>query len=320
MVSVIVPVYNSEKTIRRCLDSLLNQKYEGEYEVIIVDDGSKDATASIVAQYKNVKLFRQANTGPAGARNKGASEAKGDIILFTDSDCEVSPNWINEMVMPIRENQDIVGVKGTYKTKQKEFISRFVQMEYEDKYDKMKKERYIDFIDTYSAGFKKDVFWAAGGYDLSFPVACAEDVDLSYRLANQGYKMVFNPAASVFHTHPDKLQNYLNKKYKFAYWRVKAVEKTPDKILKDSHTPFTMKLQVVLIPLIFLAIPFSLVNPYILPALSGAYLITTVPFTIKAVKKDPFVGIFSPFVLFLRSVSQFLGLAGGVIKEKLKLC
>ena len=65
------------------------------------------------------------------------------------------------------------------------------------------------------------------GYDTSFPVACAEDIELSYRMSARGWKMKFVPDAIVYHTHPDTLSRYLRKKYKFAFWRVLAVRKNP---------------------------------------------------------------------------------------------
>ena len=250
MISVIVPACNAENTVRGCLDSLMNQHYPEEYEVIVIDDGSTDTTPRIVEEYEKVRLIKQGNAGPAAARNRGAAEAKGDIILFTDSDCVPAPDWIAEMVKPFKENAEVVGVKGRYKTGQKEIVARFVQLEYEDKYHYMVRERYIDFIDTYSAAFKKDVFIEARGYDTDFPVACAEDVELSYRLSNKGYRMVFNPGAVVYHIHPDTVADYARKKYKFAYWRMVAVRKNPNKAMKDSHTPKMMKLQLLLPPAI----------------------------------------------------------------------
>ena len=65
------------------------------------------------------------------------------------------------------------------------------------------------------------------GYDTSFPVACAEDIELSYRISSKGYKMVFNPNAIVYHIHPNSLIAYLKKKYKFAFWRVRGCKKNP---------------------------------------------------------------------------------------------
>ncbi len=314
MHSIIVPAYNAERTIKQCLDSLMRQDYAGNYEVIVIDDGSSDSTPDIVSTYKRVKLIRQSNAGPAVARNRGAKEAQGDIIIFTDSDCMPENSWVSEMLRPFKD-KDVVGVKGRYKTRQKEITARFVQMEYEDKYSYMQKNDYIDFIDTYSAGFRKDVFLDLKGYDSDFPVACAEDVELSFRLSRRGYKMVFNPDAVVYHLHPNKLWNYLKKKYKFAYWRMIAVKKNPDKLIKDSHTPQIMKLQVLFPPAILSSTIFGFANnkfQYLLPVLLFlCFLCTTIPFTVKSIRKDPAVGLISPLFLFLRASAQFLGIAGG---------
>ena len=315
MVSVVIPAYNAEKTIAACLDSLMKQDYSGDYEVLVVDDGSADSTPDIVSGYERVRLIKQANAGPAAARNKGAAAAKGEIILFTDSDCVPEGNWIKEMVNPFKDNRDVVGVKGRYRTKQREATARFVQFEYEDKYRYMQKDKYIDFIDTYSAGFKREIFLEMRGYDTEFPVACAEDVELSFRLSKKGYKMIFNPNAVVYHIHPARLKDYLRKKYKFAYWRIVAVKKNPEKIIKDSHTPQIMKLQVLFPPAVLgsalLAIAYNSLMYFSLLCFF-VFILTTIPFTIRTGKKDLMVGLISPVFLFLRSLSQFLGICGGI--------
>lgn len=317
MISIIIPAFNAENTIADCLDSLLDQTIDRErYEIILVDDGSTDETPNIAKRYSEVRLLTQDNQGPASARNKGARHAKGDIILFTDADCRAAGDWLEQMTGPFNGHSDIVGVKGLYKTKQKGVIARFVQLEYEDKYDLMRKEQYIDFIDTYSAGFRKKIFLEMDGYDTNFPVACAEDVDLSYRLANDGYKMTFVPEAVVYHSHPDTLKDYLKKKFKFACWRILAVKKSPNKVVKDSHTPQIMKFQVVLVPLIFLSIIVGLgLRLYSVPiVVILIYFATTIPFTIKAIEKDIIVGLLSPFLLLARSLAQFWGILCGLVK------
>jgi len=82
--SIIIPAYNSEKTLFTCLESLEDQSLSKEaYEVIIVDDGSTDSTATIAKKFNN-KYIYQTNQGPASARNKGVKSAVGDIILFTE--------------------------------------------------------------------------------------------------------------------------------------------------------------------------------------------------------------------------------------------
>ena len=88
-ISVIIPVYNAEKTIRRCLESIMSSEYE-EYEVILIDDGSTDNSVSIISEFANrnrrIKIFTQPNSGPSAARNKGLTLAEGEIIAFVDSD------------------------------------------------------------------------------------------------------------------------------------------------------------------------------------------------------------------------------------------
>jgi glycosyltransferase involved in cell wall biosynthesis len=316
MVSVVIPAYNAENTIGRCLESLMKQDSTEEYEVIVIDDGSIDSTPKIVSKFSKVKLIKQKNAGPASARNKGASAAKGEFILFTDADCVPMKNWITEMISPFRENREIVGVKGSYKTLQKEITARFVQLEYEDKYTYMINDDFIDFIDTYSAGFKKSVFLEMNGYDTDFPVACAEDIELSYRLSKKGYKMVFNHDAVVYHIHPAKLTDYLKKKYKFAYWRMLALKKNPDKTRKDSHTPQIMKLQLLFPPVIAGSAFMSgfLDGPALLPFFFLiVFFLTTIPFVCKSVKSDILVGLLSPLLLLLRASVQCIGISGGLL-------
>ena len=95
-VSVVVPVFNGEKTIKQCIESLLQQKFSGSYEIITVDDGSRDRTAEIVKRFAKVKYVFQENAGPAKARNNGAKNAQGEIILFIDSDCVAKSNSLKE--------------------------------------------------------------------------------------------------------------------------------------------------------------------------------------------------------------------------------
>ncbi|HKZ45183.1 MAG TPA: glycosyltransferase family A protein, partial [archaeon] len=115
MISVIVPAYNSEKTIDSCIKSLLNQSFpKKQYEIIIVDDGSSDKTAEVASKYC-VRLFKRPHKGPAAARNFGAKHARGNILLFTDSDCVPDKRWIKLMTEPFKDEQ-IVGVSGAYRT------------------------------------------------------------------------------------------------------------------------------------------------------------------------------------------------------------
>ncbi|MCU1250060.1 MAG: glycosyl transferase [Edaphobacter sp.] len=318
--SIIIPTFNGASRIGNCLDSLVKQTAGRNVEIVVVDDGSTDNTANVVRGYSFVRLISQANAGPAFARNRGALEAQGKILLFTDDDCVPMPDWLEAMLGPFQD-PDVVGAKGVYRTHQKSLAARFVQIEYEDKYRLMAGLSGIDFIDTYSAGFRRDRFLEMTGYDTSFPVACAEDIELSYRMSARGWKMKFVPAAIVYHTHPDTLSRYLKKKYKFAFWRMLAVRKNPSKGVKDSHTPQIMKIQLLFAPALLLAVIFDLAARPTVPlsalVLAG-FLLTTLPFTLRAIRKDPIVGILSPILLAARACAQVLGVAAGLMYARRK--
>ncbi|MFC5864989.1 glycosyltransferase [Acidicapsa dinghuensis] len=317
--SVIIPTFNGASRISHCIDALLHQSTTNSFEILIVDDGSTDDTAGVVQQFPRVRLLRQQNAGPATARNLGAREAKGEIVLFTDDDCVPVSDWIESMIAPFRDPK-VVGAKGIYRSKQRELAARFVQIEYEDRYRLMAMLPSIDFIDTYSAAFRRDNFLAMNGYDTSFPVACAEDIELSYRMSARGWVMLFAPDAIVYHTHPNSFGKYLKKKYKFAFWRVLAVRKNPAKAVKDSHTPQIMKLQLLFPPALLAAVLTDAIRRSALfsPIVLGAFLLSTIPFAARAFRKDPVVGILAPFVLIARAFAQFSGVGVGLIRARQK--
>lgn len=313
--SIIVPTFNGASRIGNCLDSLQRQVAGRDVEILVIDDGSTDNTAEVAGRYGGVRVISQANAGPAAARNRGAMESRGAIILFTDDDCVPLPDWLSAMLEPFGD-AEVVGAKGVYRTRQTAIVARFVQIEYEDRYRRMARHSSIDFVDTYSAGFRRDRFLEIGGYDTSFPVACAEDIELSYRMSARGWAMKFVPAAVVYHTHPDTLSRYLKKKFKFAFWRVLAVRKNPGKAFKDSHTPQVMKLQLLFAPALSLAIVLDLaVRPWLLCSVLvlAAFLCSALPFAVRAMIKDPFVGLLAPALLAARSCAQMLGVAAGLI-------
>lgn len=306
-VSVIVPTYNSESTIKGCLDSLFNQSFEDKYEVIVVDDASADNTVSAVVSYP-VELLKQKHKGPAAARNLGAKNAEGEILLFTDADCIPENGWIEKMCAPFEDGQ-IVGVQGRYKTRQEGTVARFVQYEIEERYEIMSEKRYIDFIGSYSAAYRKDVFLEGGGFDESFTIASGEDPDLSYRLASKGHKMVFAPGAVVYHEHPASIEQYLKMKFYRAYWRVALYRKNPEKTIKDTYTPQMLKLQIALFYL--LVITFFL-NVVVLLL----FVLTTLPLSWQIFKKDREVGVLTPVFVFLRSAAFGTGLIYGLLGLK----
>lgn len=110
--SVIIPVYNCEEYLRRCLDSLVDQHYS-DYELILIDDGSTDQSLAVCREYQEkypqIKVMTQENGGPSIARNRGLSEASGDYLLFIDSDDYVSDTYFAVLDQTLRRSDaDIV--------------------------------------------------------------------------------------------------------------------------------------------------------------------------------------------------------------------
>ena len=316
-VSVVIPVFNGGKTIRACLEALKKQSFKGKTEVIVVDDGSKDSTREIVSEIKGVKLLRQEHKGPAVARNHGAREAKGETIIFTDADCSADSNMVEELVKPFKANKYVIGVQGSYKTKQEDLEARFVQLEIEERYELMKKSQFIDFMGTYCCAYQKKTFLKEKGFDESFPTASGEDAELSYRISKKGGRLVFNPKAFCYHTHPETLKHYLKVKFFRALYRVRLYRKHKEKILKDSYTPQSLKLQIGLAALLSISTLIWIVLPglYMLFAIALIlFLLSTAPLTWFIFRKDKLVSIATPGLVFLRSMAFLFGLAYGLVK------
>ena len=318
MISVIIPAKDASLTLGECLEALLNQEglqFELDYEVIVVDDGSTDKTAEIAQQYP-VTVIRQTNAGPAAARNAGARTAKGTLLAFTDADCSPSPSWLINLTRPFH-NPDVVGVKGVYLTRQPGLVPRFVQLEYEYKYDRMRNQAVIDFIDTYSAAYCKEVFLLNGGFDESFRVASVEDQEFSFRLARKGYHLVFEPSAAVFHYHDLSVSEYMRRKFGIGYWKAFMLHWIPEKTFSDSHTAATQRVEIILLAMLLATIPFiaiwSLCASILFVTILVVFLAVTSPFLAFIHNRDPRVSWIAPWMLLGRAGALGLGLLKGFI-------
>ncbi len=111
-ITVIVPAYNEEDLIAGCLDSLLHQTLEKEhYEIIVVDNNSKDLTARI-AMSKGVRVEKELKKGYVHAIRKGIEVSHTELIAFTDADCRVPPNWLEQILAHFESSAKVVGVGG----------------------------------------------------------------------------------------------------------------------------------------------------------------------------------------------------------------
>jgi len=331
-VSVIIPAYAAADTLGECLAALKTQRLPPatELEIIVVDDCSPDATAD-VARQAGVRCVRTEKTqapvepewliwrpagvapssGPGAARNLGVKASSGDPILFTDADCVPTEGWAASMLAAFADPQ-VAGVKGTYLTRQQSLIARFVQLEYSDKYRRMASREWIDFIDAYSAGYRREVFVQNGGFETA--MMGDEDQEFSFRLAQKGYKLKFVPAAAVYHRHLSSFRRYIKRKFTVAYWKTQLLRWHADKALGDSHTPLSQRLQILLVLPIVLSLAAGLFWPpagWVAAGLAGAFLLTTLPFLAWVARNDrPVLAAALP-VIIGRAIAQALGLGVG---------
>jgi lipopolysaccharide/colanic/teichoic acid biosynthesis glycosyltransferase/GT2 family glycosyltransferase len=316
MISVIIPAYNAEETLGACLEALESQTLpRNRYEIMVVDDGSTDGTADVAGSY-GVRMIRQANAGPAAARNRGAYEARGELLLFTDADCAPARDWIERMADAFAE-PEVVGAKGTYRTHQGALVARFVQLEYEKKYARMRHRDQIDFVDTYSAGYRRDVFLANDGFEARFSTSSVEDQEFSFRLARKGYRLVFLPEAVVFHVHDATASEYWRRKFNIGYWKALLLRWHPERAVRDSHTPQVLKVQILLAGLLCLSTLVAVLWRQALlgsAALLALFLLSTVPFVVRALRRDVPVASVAPLLLLVRSLALGLGLVAGFLR------
>ncbi|HLF27040.1 MAG TPA: glycosyltransferase [Anaerolineae bacterium] len=318
--SIVVPAYNAVNVLPRCLAALTQQSVDrSHYEIIVVDDGSTDETVT-VAEQAGVNVIRAAHGGPAAARNAGAHAARGQLLLFTDADCEPARDWVERMARAFVD-PGVAGAKGVYRTRQASLVARFVQQEYQDKYDRMLGRVTIDFIDTYSAAYRRDIFLRSGGFDTAYPTASVEDQEFSFRLTALGYRLVFAPDAIVNHQHDATLSEYLRRKYGIGYWKALLLRRHPDKAVRDSHTPQVIKVQLGLLAATIVMTFLTMFVRGLAGWLAGSWLLllaTMLPLLLKVARRDPAVLPIAPILIMLRALGLGLGLLIGVFRFGLR--
>jgi len=228
LVSVVVPTYNRLSRLERVLTALEDQTFPREdYEIVIVSDGSTDGTdeyLSGAADRGALTFGRQANQGPAAARNHGVALARGDLVLFVDDDVVAAPRLVAEHVA----SHDAVGrdaiVIGPMLTPPDHDMRPWVQWEQAMLYKQYESLTAGRFAPTFrqfytgNASLPRARFTASGGFDTRF--RRAEDVELAYRLDRDGIAFVWNPDAVGLHYADRPFESWLRTAYDYGAYEV----------------------------------------------------------------------------------------------------
>ncbi|TKB79772.1 MAG: glycosyltransferase, partial [Nitrospira sp.] len=206
-VSVVVCSYNGSRIIRDCLEGLRRLAYPN-YEVIVVDDGSTDSTASIAREYE-CRLIRTENRGLSSARNTGMKEATGEIIAYLDDDAWPDSHWLHYLVNMF-ETTAHVGVGGPNLPPPGDgLIADCVANAPGGPVHVLLSDEVAEHIPGCNMAFRKSCLEAIGGFDVQFRTA-GDDVDVCWRLQDKGWTLGFHPAAMVWHHRRNSVR---------AYWR-----------------------------------------------------------------------------------------------------
>jgi glycosyltransferase involved in cell wall biosynthesis len=215
-ISIIVPTYNRKFFLENCLKSLFNQTYpQDKYEIIIIDDGSNDGTGELIKKLSknhHLRYFYQENKGWSSGRNLGIKKAKGEIIVFIDSDCIAFPEWLRIVALSFKKAaKEVGGIGGPTVTKiyKQNIVARVDQAILNYFINKFKKGKDVLFLPTCNLSFKKEIFAKIGNFDTDFDKEAGEDSEFCWRIIKNGYKLIYKPEMQVEHLQRNTFGSFL---------------------------------------------------------------------------------------------------------------
>jgi glycosyltransferase involved in cell wall biosynthesis len=225
-ISVVIPTYNRLDILTKCLRAMEDQRWQGKYEVVVVDDGSTDGTVEFLESqpFAHVRLFRQEHGGPAAARNLGVAQAQGDTIIFIDSDLVVTPVFLEVHATTLAQHEG-------------ERVFTYGRVVNTSNFDHPESEPYkiTDFSAAYFAtgnvAIAKQWLQKAGPFDEAFSLYGWEDLELGVRLKKLGLRLIKCPEAVGYHWHPPfslrQIPSLIQKEYERGRMGVVFYQKHP---------------------------------------------------------------------------------------------
>jgi glycosyltransferase involved in cell wall biosynthesis len=209
-ISVIIPSYNSSRTIACCLKCVLHQVVDVDYDIVVVDSSSDGTEKKIAGEFPDVRVIHlNEKTIPGKGRNIGAQHSRGEILAFTDSDCMPARDWLQNIVISLQSGKNIVG--GSVENGRPEsMISKaeyFIEFR---EFSPASPRRKIRFLPSCNFAIKREVFEQAGGFP---DVRASEDTLFAHQLVKRGYEIWFDPKIGIKHLNRCTLRPYLANQY-----------------------------------------------------------------------------------------------------------
>jgi len=231
LISVVIPNFNGEATIGKCLQSVYASSYR-DFEVIVVDDCSEDRSAEVIEKFPCKLVRLPSRSGASRARNTGAAMSRGDAVFFTDSDCVLRPDTLAVAARAFERNPDLL-IGGTYAplSHDRRFLSDFqsVFVNYSET-----KNPNPDYIATHAMLISRRAFAESGGFAEDF-LPILEDVEFSHRLRKRKVGLAMEPGLVVEHVFDYSLGRSLRNAFrKSLYWTIYSLWNKD--LMRDSGT------------------------------------------------------------------------------------
>jgi glycosyltransferase involved in cell wall biosynthesis len=196
-ISVVLAVRNGAPTVGACLDSLLAQEYPNQkLEILVVDNGSTDRTASVLARYhRKIGVLRTERRGASAARNCGIAAARGEAIAFTDADCVADPSWLRHIVEPLADAQ--VGIAGGPIVSRRPCNAVEAFGDYVHDQSLAINEYTPPYVASGNWCSRRRIFTDVGLFDEE--LLRGQDAELSWRIFAAGFRLEHVPTAIVYH-------------------------------------------------------------------------------------------------------------------------
>ena len=218
--SIVIPSRDRPAQLRRCLEALTRLDTPREaYEVIVVDDGSREPYADWIGEYSdrlNLRCLRRDGNGPGQARNAGVAEARGRFVALTDDDCEPAPDWLERFALVLRANPQAMAGGRTVNVLTGNLCSEASQTLISYLYDYYARIGSSNrFFTSCNFAMAAGLYRQIGGFDARFRLAGGEDRDFCDRWAEAGFGMEYVPGAVVHHAHHLSLRGFLRQHFTY---------------------------------------------------------------------------------------------------------
>ncbi|NJN47529.1 MAG: glycosyltransferase [Candidatus Competibacteraceae bacterium] len=232
--SVVICAYNAETTLLNCLESLRKLQYPN-YEVLVINDGSTDGTQAIAELFPEFRLISHENRGLSAARNNGTAAATGEIVAFTDADCEVDPDWLTFLVRRLlSENFAAVGGPNL-PPREEHWVPEVVARSPGGPTHVLLTDREAEHVPGCNMAFWRSALVKVGHFDPTFRTA-GDDVDICWRLQDSGYRIGFAAAALVWHRRRSSVSAYLSQQRGYGHAEGLLAFKHPRRFNSIGHS------------------------------------------------------------------------------------